>query len=103
MKAGRGQQRRAPCAWLGAHFTGSGGRPKRVLAMSDARRLCQDSDAKACLTMGWVMCGGGAAGGREAPLSHLVKFYDARVYKHNIKYLQLIFAASKNNVKEKVF
>lgn len=79
MKAGRGQWRRAPCAWLGAHFTDSGGRPKRVLAMSDARRLCQDSDAKAFLTTGWVMCGGGAAGGRGAssgleppPLSLLV-------------------------------
>lgn len=67
MKAGRCQWRRAPCAWLGAHFTDSGGRPKRVLAMSDARRLCQDSDAKAFLTTGWVMCGGGAAGGREVP------------------------------------
>lgn len=38
----------------------------------------------------------------QSPLSHLVKFYDARVYKHNIKYLRLIFAASKNNVEEKV-
>lgn len=32
----------------------------------------------------------------QPPLSHLVKLYDARVYKHNIKYLRLIFAASKN-------
>lgn len=36
----------------GRTLTDSGGRPKRVLAMSDARRLCQDSDAKAFLSRG---------------------------------------------------
>ena len=58
------------------------------------------------------MCRRGGGRGRDSfssgvhsdqpPLSHLVKVYDARVYKHNIKYLWLIFAASKNNVEEKV-